>query len=175
MLPNHIVTTNYDNLIEQAIDSNILFYDTVCQDKDLPYTPNGRLLIKMHGDLKLKNIVLKEDDYLAYSTNFSLIETFIKSLFANHIVLFIGYSLQDYNLKLIIQKVKNILGDHYQMAYFINSHDKVSSEVEVNYFRNLGVNIITRDDISYEFQCLEVPELESEHGKMLLLMHNAQE
>lgn len=165
MLPHHIVTTNYDNLLEQAVENNILFYDTVCQDSDLPYTPNGRLLIKMHGDLKLKNIVLKEDDYLMYSNNFRLIETFVKSLFANYTVLFIGYSLQDYDLKLIIRSVKEILGEHFQKAYLADSNEKGRSDVEVNYFSNLGVNIISKDDIPYEFQCLEVPELKNEQGK----------
>ncbi len=165
MLPHHIVTTNYDDLLEQAVENNILFYDTVCQDCDLPYTPNGRLLIKMHGDLKLKNIVLKEDDYLMYSNNFRLIETFIKSLFANYTVLFIGYSLQDYDLKLIIRSVKEILGEHFQKAYLVDSNEKGRYDVEVNYFRNLGVNIISKEDIPYKYKCIEVPELKSEQGK----------
>lgn len=165
MLPHHIVTTNYDNLLEQAVENNILFYDTVCQDSDLPYTPNGRLLIKMHGDLKLKNIVLKEDDYLMYSNNFRLIETFVKSLFANYTVLFIGYSLQDYDLKLIIRGVKEMLGEHFQKAYLLDSNEKGKSNVEVNYFRNLGVNIISKEDIPYEYQCIEVPKLKFEQGK----------
>lgn len=46
--PVHIITTNYDELIEQAIEDSHLVYDVVCEDIDLPYTPNGRLLIKMH-------------------------------------------------------------------------------------------------------------------------------
>ena len=38
-------------------------------------------IIKMHGDIDdIENIVLKEDDYLNYSQNHIIIETFIKSL-----------------------------------------------------------------------------------------------
>jgi len=57
----------------------------------------------MHGDInELNDIVLKEEDYLNYSQKHILIETFIKSLLVDHTFLFIGYSLKDYNLKLII-------------------------------------------------------------------------
>ena len=38
-------------------------------------------IIKMHGDFEHDNFVLKEDDYLSYSENFKLIETYIKSLY----------------------------------------------------------------------------------------------
>lgn len=168
MLPRHIVTTNYDDLLEQAIESNILFYDTVRQDSDLPYTQNGRLLIKMHGDLKLRNIVLKEDDYLKYSNNFRLIETFVKSLFANYTILFIGYSLQDYDLKLIINDVKEILGENFQKAYFIDSSENKKLNVEIDYFKNLGVNIISKDDIPNNYKNIEVNELEDTQGKNIV-------
>ena len=57
----------------------------------------------MHGDIsEASSIVLKEQDYLDYSQNAVLIELFIKSLLTDHIVLFLGYSLNDYNIKLIL-------------------------------------------------------------------------
>ena len=57
----------------------------------------------MHGDLKVPNsIVLKESDYLDYEQKHTLISTFIRSLLVNHTFVFLGYSLNDYNLNLII-------------------------------------------------------------------------
>jgi hypothetical protein len=167
MAPQHIITTNYDDLIEQAIENNLLFYDTVSEDNDLPYTPNGRLFIKMHGDLKKKNIVLKEDDYLSYSENFRLIETFVKALFVNHTVLFIGYSLQDYDLKLILRSINSILGENFQKAYIID----VSGNKDIfynDYFDNLGVNIIDVKDISSNYRVKEIKEIDSEYGKNIV-------
>ncbi|MBU5428166.1 SIR2 family protein [Tissierella pigra] len=166
--PAHIVTTNYDDLIEQAIEDSQLVFDVVCEDIDLPYTPNGRLLIKMHGDLKRKNIVLKEDDYLLYSQRFKLIETFIKSLFVNHVVLFIGYSLQDMDLKLIMKWVKDILGEHFQRAYFLDADEEEKGQVEINYFKNLGVNIINKFMIDEEYQNMIVEGLQSQKGKNIV-------
>lgn len=63
----------------------------------------GKYIIKMHGDLSdASSIVLKEQDYLDYSQKHVLIELFIKSLLTDHIVLFLGYSLNDYNIKLMM-------------------------------------------------------------------------
>lgn len=168
MNPVHIITTNYDDLIEQAIENSRLVYDVVCEDKDLPYTPNGHLLIKMHGDLKRKNIVLKEDDYLLYSQKFKLIETFIKSLFVNHVVLFIGYSLQDIDLKLIIKWVKDILGEHFQRAFYLDADGTPKSTVEINYFINMGINMINTTIIDDDYKNMVVNELSNEKGKNIV-------
>ena len=79
--PAHIITTNYDDLLEQAIRSEYKQYDVVSQDKDLPYYRYPQKLVKMHGDFKTGNIVLSEEDYYNYSTNFPLIRSFVSSLF----------------------------------------------------------------------------------------------
>ena len=102
--PKHIITTNFDKLIENTENPNNMIYKIVMKDEDLlTYHSNNSYIIKMHGDIdELKDIVLKEEDYLNYSQKHILIETFIKSLLVDHIFLFIGYSLNDYNLKLII-------------------------------------------------------------------------
>ena len=57
----------------------------------------------MHGDLeKPDTIVLKESDYINYEQEHPLVSTFIKSLLVNHTFVFLGYSLNDNNLNLII-------------------------------------------------------------------------
>ena len=103
LLPHHIITTNYDSLLEDspAINSNL--YAVVSRDSDLLAKSNSRYIIKMHGDLEKKEtIVLKESDYIDYEQKHPLISTFIRSLLVNHTFVFLGYSLNDYNLNLII-------------------------------------------------------------------------
>lgn len=139
--PKHIITTNYDNLIEQSLEKHYLFYNNVFEDKDLPYASDNRLFIKMHGDLVKKNFVLKEDDYLNYSRNFRLIENYVESIFINHTVLFIGYSVQDYDLKLILKRIQSTLGDERRTAYLINSSSNITI-FEKTYFKKFGINII---------------------------------
>ncbi|EGO7756701.1 nicotinate-nucleotide adenylyltransferase, partial [Enterococcus faecalis] len=62
--PRHLITTNYDTILENKMNSEMDKYDVLKQDKDIPYSKSSRYLIKMHGDLLTKNIVLKENDYL---------------------------------------------------------------------------------------------------------------
>ena len=40
--PEHIITTNYDSLLEDQFESGLLKYNVVAEDKDIPYTSPGR-------------------------------------------------------------------------------------------------------------------------------------
>ncbi|MED4452506.1 SIR2 family protein [Metabacillus fastidiosus] len=168
--PCHFITTNYDELIEDSAREKGIFYDVVSKDEDLPYTPNNNMIIKMHGDLNNKNIVLKEDDYLSYSTNFKLIEHYIKALLSTHVVLLVGYSLNDTNVKLIFQWVKDILKKDFQPAYFLNIDENDSIDIlEFNYYKNRGVNILNYSQIAKEpdFEFIQCDELTDKRGEKL--------
>ena len=143
--PNNIITTNYDKLIEEAAAEKGMFYDVVSRDKDLPYTENNNMIIKMHGDFTYNNIVLKEEDYLSYSSNFKLIENYIKSLLSSNVILFVGYSINDINMKIIFQWVKDILKKDFQPAYFINV-DEDYNHIQFDYYKNRGINILYYDE-----------------------------
>jgi len=138
--PSHIVTTNYDDLLEQVISHKNLQYYKIDKDKDIPYATYNKFLIKMHGDLREGNIVLTEDDYLNYNLNFPLTETYIKSLFASKLVLFIGFSFDDYNLKIITNKVKYLLGDDFQLMYLLNTGK--TDFLRRDYYKKRGVKVI---------------------------------
>lgn len=101
LAPCHIITTNYDDLIEQNIEQKFMQYHIIRKDEDLPYTQYQNMLIKMHGDFNVGNIVLTENDYYNYNNNFPLINAFVKSLFASKLILFIGFSFNDMNLKIL--------------------------------------------------------------------------
>lgn len=147
--PSHVVTTNYDNLLEQAVQHKNLPYYTISKDGDIPYASDNKLVIKMHGDLDIGNIVLTEDDYLNYSTNFPLIETYVKSLFTSKLVLFVGFSFDDYNLKIITNSVKNLLGDDFQPMYLLNTG--TTDDLNRDYYTKRGVRIVECSEIETLF------------------------
>ncbi|MFN7240332.1 MAG: SIR2 family protein, partial [Chitinophagales bacterium] len=147
--PNGILTTNYDDLLDQVIEKEALPYSIVTRDKDFPYAINNNLLVKVHGDLNNTDIVLKEDDYLNYSSTHPLIESFIKSVFSNKLVMFVGYSYSDYNLKHIIKNVKTILGNNYQYSYLLTT-DKNISEAQKNYFKLNGIILVNYSEFENE-------------------------
>lgn len=139
--PRYIITTNYDNLIEKAFSANGIFLNVVEKDSDLPYAHTDHILIKMHGGFKYNNYVLKEDDYLNYTKNFTLIENYVKALFARYTVLFVGYSFNDPDTKQIVAWIRNILKEDQQRAYLINISDDYNVQT-YEYYKNIGINVI---------------------------------
>lgn len=141
--PKHIITTNYDTLLEEQFNDGILKYNVISSDNDIPYSTSGHYLVKMHGDFTKKNIVLKEDDYFNYEKNFPMMSTLIQSLIMNHIVLFVGYSLGDSTFNSIFRLIQNRFKDDAKRAFFYTT-DNVS-EIEQDYYRRKGINVIVGD------------------------------
>lgn len=113
LLPHHIITTNYDTLLEDSTDVNARLYTTIKEDGDLLSSSNDHYIIKMHGDFSNPaNLVLKESDYINYEQTHILISTYIRSLLIDHTFLFVGYSLNDYNLKLIMGWINYFVEKH---------------------------------------------------------------
>lgn len=153
--PAHIVTTNYDNLLEQQANQwqTNRKYCKVANDIELSTAPNCNFIIKMHGEFD--NIVLKESDYDSYSNNFKLTETYVKGLFATHTILFVGFSADDSNVRRILQWIKDIIGDKHQPAYLIdiNDHSNISEEefrIKFEYYRNQGIFTLYKAQIEDE-------------------------
>lgn len=171
--PKHIITTNYDRLLEETVIEQRMLFDVISKDKDLLDSKKSKYIIKMHGDIKdLENIVLKENDYLNYSQNHILIETYIKSLLVNSTFLFIGYSLNDYNLKQIISWV-----DYLAKGYTdINDRPKSFIVQEVNeayrgfiedYYEKNNILIINPQEIDKEYFDSLTCNLSNEFGQRL--------
>ena len=144
----YIITTNYDTLIEDEINN----LQVVSKDEDLPYTSSNRMLIKMHGDFKNKNIVLKKSDYDNYEKNFQLISTLIKGLFTTNTILFIGYSYNDTNVQQIMNWIKEILKEETRKAFLVEFTEKDDKEEENGeQINRISLKLLTKnnDEILY--------------------------
>ncbi|HFF2592066.1 SIR2 family NAD-dependent protein deacylase [Acinetobacter baumannii] len=138
ILPSLIVTTNWDNLLEQTSFNEGLTYDVITNDIDLVKSRYFHKIIKMHGDFQHHNIVFKEDDYLKYSDEFPLIENYIKSILSTYVVVFIGYSYSDVDLKLItkwIETKSEVTPPKFLFSTKFNN-------AEANYLRNHGIQLL---------------------------------
>lgn len=143
-----IITTNYDDLLSEAAAEKQQMIQVICQNKDLPGKTVEREIIKMHGDFVHDNFVLKESDYIHYSSNFSLIETYIKSLIATNVVLFLGYSFSDPDVKQLFSWVKDILKDDFQRAYLFDV-SRNYDYYEHEYFKNIGINLLYANSFGF--------------------------
>ena len=138
--PKHIITTNYDTLIEDQLNSGILKYEVIKKDTDVPNSRLGNYIIKMHGDINERNFVLKEDDYYNYNIDFPIISQLIQSLIVNNTLLFIGYSLSDTTFNSIYRLISNQLGNNVNNAYLFTTDNL--NEFEVRYYDNLNIKVI---------------------------------
>lgn len=140
--PVSFITTNYDTLLEDAAVQYCQSFKVVSRDEDVPTIFGDRFILKLHGDFKHNNFVLKEEDYLNYSDNFKLIETLVKSIFSTNTVVFIGYSLNDYNIKLILNWTKTLLKDSFREPIFLYVGSQALTDTEIIYHQSKGLLVI---------------------------------
>lgn len=145
--PVSFITTNFDDLLEEAAIQSCQGFKVIACDDEVSSINGDRYILKLHGDLKHKNIVFKEEDYLNYSENFKLIETLLKSIFSTNTVVFIGYGLNDYNIKLILNWAKTLLKDHFNKPIFIYTGDDSLSAEEILYHESRGLCVIQHEKI----------------------------
>lgn len=154
--PKHIITTNYDKLLENSLQNEISQYSIIKDDKDLPYSRDDHNIIKMHGDLDSKNIVLTESDYKDYANNFGGVIDKIRSLLVNHTVLFIGYSLQDDTFNNILDHVNDLFSADAKRAYLYLPEKLSSKTIQLYERRNI-----------FCFNNIEQNESDNDPGQLL--------
>lgn len=142
--PKHIVTTNFDTLLDQVAKG----YRIIREDRDLLTGISEHYLLKLHGDIcQPEKMVFKEDDYLQYSETHRLMETFLKSLLIGHVFLFVGYSLNDYNLKTFVSWIDYIAQEmkvrqEMHRNYFLSSSLHAGKEYLRKYYEGKGLEVI---------------------------------
>lgn len=140
---DYIITTNWDKLLENAVNQSLTGYDVIASDTELVESTNKNKLIKMHGDFEHDNFVFTEQDYLDYSINFPLIENFIKSILSTHVCVLFGYSFNDIDFKQIVNWLHNN-SEKQLPIYMICTETK--SKDECKYLETFGINTVQISD-----------------------------
>lgn len=122
-----ILTTNYDQLLERALEALHRFPLQVVHKGDVPRTAERDLtcVVKLHGDVKVSDrddvdgggIVLSADDYAAFFERRPVMAAMLESLLLNHTFLFVGYSLRDPNFRSIFHRIDTILKEVHHPAF----------------------------------------------------------
>ncbi|BES63688.1 hypothetical protein SANA_01270 [Gottschalkiaceae bacterium SANA] len=144
--PAHFITTNYDELIEQACNKRGKYYSIISSDDDVARVESSKFILKVHGDFRngynSENIVLMEKDYLNYENKYALTSNLMKSILATYTIVFIGYGLGDHNIKLLLNWVKNLQKDGYKEPFFILTEDEQLDDPTKIYYEGKGLRII---------------------------------
>lgn len=103
-----IYTSNFDNLIEQTARELGLPLDVIVNGADLAQVePDRRHLVKIHGDLaQVDSVTITSDDYELFASKKPPLSNQLKADLQMYVVLFMGYSFSDDNLKLILAQAR---------------------------------------------------------------------
>lgn len=108
-------TTNYDTLIERALERAGKKVDVKVTQAGLATTLADRdaVLYKMHGDVTSpEDAILTKDDYESYDDKRRLFTTKLQGDLISKTFLFIGFSFDDPNLEYILSRIRLALGQN---------------------------------------------------------------
>lgn len=106
--PHAIITTNYDNFLEKFLfeDYEIIIGQQILKTN---YSTIGEIL-KIHGcSSEPSSLTLVDDDYQEFINKKKYLSSKLFTYFAEHPLLFIGYSANDPNIKLILSDIDELL------------------------------------------------------------------
>lgn len=147
-----IITTNYDTLIEKALVKNFNnYFPTIYTYKDassINYSlwNNDHFVLKAHGDAKTpKEIVLTERDYRNIIYAQSGYQSILHAIFSTNSILFVGVSLNDPELLLLLGYIHNIFHGGSPTHYALVSQENVTvTEIE-RWRKDFNIEIIKYD------------------------------
>ena len=151
--PRFLITTNYDRLLEDTYAernkksltvipySNAEAVQRRLQDDRLPDRP---FLFKIHGDIEdVRSIILTESDYRKLLFDEHGYQIVLSTIFIHYVVLFVGFSLGDAELNLLLTQIRHSLKAGNQPDYVLLADNSLNN-VEIARFRNdYGLEVIT--------------------------------
>lgn len=116
-----IFTTNYDDLIEDALKQHGKGCVCVIDRSDLPYIEAHKTtVIKLCGDLnRRESVLITETDFLDFLSLKKPLANHLAGAFATHTTLFLGYSLQDPFFKYIWYNTGIEFGPHQRKGFAV--------------------------------------------------------
>jgi len=104
-----IITTNYDTLLEHTFPAFTVFVGE--QDLLLRRSYQLEEIYKIHGSVDAPNtMVLCEDDYRRFDVTSTYLVAKLMSVFVEHPIVFLGYSLNDRNMRVVLTSLAKCLG-----------------------------------------------------------------
>lgn len=152
-----IITTNWDTLIEEILPDYKVF---VGQDELLFSNPQSiGEIYKIHGCItQPDSLVLTSDDYKSFKERNAYLAAKLITLFIEHPIIFIGYSLGDSNIRDLLRSIVLCLGKdkiselHNNLIFIQRTHgdeqSHISQSIMVIDDVQLPISIIKTDSFS---------------------------
>lgn len=176
--PAHIITTNYDQLLESSKNIFCEQYQVIVYDKDLLNADKGKYIIKMHGDLSdASSIVLLLNLVVLDENSKEIIAASVEALLSDKIIAPIFFSIgwPDFRQSLReLSKLCSLLAFPYNFEFV---HQIVGGEkffeyavnVHFNSLRHLIEQFISKDEATTDKIQAIIDTTEDFHKKVILL------
>lgn len=109
IMPTAIVTTNYDQLLENTFGNT---YD-VCVGQDIIFSDkdnHSKTIYKIHGSVSASSsIVITQEDYDRFMVSSKYLYAKLMTLFWENPIVFMGYSVSDGNVKKVLDTILEIM------------------------------------------------------------------
>jgi hypothetical protein len=118
-------TTNYDRLIEKALESGGKRVDAKYTNEQLATTKRGRdaVVYKMHGDIEHPDkAVLTKDDYERYHRTHGPFITALAGDLVEQTFLFLGFSFTDPNLDYVLGRIRARFEQNQRRHFCLTKH-----------------------------------------------------
>lgn len=143
-----IITTNWDVLMEEALQRFHVDYYVIVQDSDIPiFRPSSVPIVKFHGTINRPDtIVATINDYEDIFAKRPVVSSLLRVLCARGTVLFLGYSLDDRDFRSLHRRLKKELGEFMPTSFAVQIAPSPSAK---EYWRGEGLHIIESDATDY--------------------------
>lgn len=156
-------TTNYDRLIEKALEAGGKRVDAKYTKEQLATTRRGRdaVVYKMHGDIEHPDkAILSKDDYEKYHQTHGPFITALSGDLVEKTFLFLGFSFTDPNLDFIMSRIRATFTSHQRQHYCIaRKRTRAKSEREAEFqYALTKQNLVTQDLMRFNIKTIFVDD-----------------
>lgn len=152
-----IITTNYDMLIEKIFDFSPLIGNDI-----LLSNPYGSVY-KIHGCVSnIEKIIITQEDYNNFDKEYDLIRAQLLSLFIHNPIIFIGYRIEDNNVKKILKTIFS----------YVNPTSELASKIKNNFLlieheKGSDNTIVSDYDINMDDTIIRINKLKTDDFKSI--------
>lgn len=138
-----IITTNYDHLIERALDENRVSHRKLVLDPSFTLgTPDQLNVLKIHGDLDVPtSLVITRGDFDDFDRRYPSIQSYLSFLARTSIFLFVGYGLRDRDFQHLWAMVQGDVKLLRWRSFAVDRAGAVSPADQAYWERN-GIHVI---------------------------------
>lgn len=158
-----IITTNYDCFVEKFLNFQPLIGNDI-----LLSNPYGSVY-KIHGCVtRPDKIIITSDDYSEFAKRYELIRAQLLSLFIHHPIIFMGYGVNDSDIKDILKTIFSYvecnseqskqIRDNFLLVEYEKDSDNdivVEHDIDMENYGVIQINKLKTDNYSRIFESLE--------------------